>query len=101
MAKEINILEPTLSFGTYGIAQCQIEIVEDGVTSSARLYTFNISEFSAFCDSVAVNYGSIHFGRHLVSLSNGDFQKVSYNGGIVANSYLCVAALAQAVGDLT
>ena len=89
-----------MGFGTFGMASCQVEIVENGVATSTRLYYFNIAEFSALADSTNVNYGSIHFGQHQLTLSNGDYTTVSYNGGAVANPYLAVYNLAEAVAQL-
>ncbi len=73
MGKEINILAPELGFGSFGIAKVQVEITENEETISSRLYYFNIAEFSAFCDTVNTEFGSIHFGQHYIGLSNGDY----------------------------
>lgn len=100
MAITINILVPNLAFGGYGMASCQVEILDGVTTTSSRLYYFNINEFSAFVDSVAVNYASIHFGQHHLSLSNGDYNVVQYNSSTKTNAYTAVSDLAQAVSEL-
>ena len=100
MVKTINILAPSLTFGTFGMASCQVEIDQDGVPLSARQYFFNIGQFSAFVDSIAPNYGSVHFGKHLLDLSNGDYNVIQYNGINQATPYLAMSQLASAVADL-
>lgn len=101
MAKSINISAPNLGFGSFGMASCQVEITENGTALSTRLYYFNIHEFSAFADTVNVNYGSIHFGQHQITLSNGDYTTLLYSGTPVTNAYQVVDNLAQAVLALT
>ena len=100
MGKEINILAPELGFGSFGMAKVQVDITEDSQPISTRLYYFNIAEFSSYCDSVNINWGSLHFGQHYIALSNGEFTEVRYNGGIVENPYLAVYELSEAIAQL-
>ncbi len=101
MATSINFLAPELGFGSFGIAKCQVEIL-DGITPiSTRLYYFNVNEFCAFVDATASNYASVHFGQHVVNLSNGDYDTIYYNGGAAANTYIAINDLAEAVAQLT
>lgn len=100
MSQTINILAPELGFGTFGMAKCQVEITEDGTPVSSRLYYFNINEFSAYIDSVNTNYGSIHFGQHPITLSNGTFTVVQYNGATKSSPNEAVYELAEAVAQL-
>ena len=100
MATSINFGAPELGFGSFGVAKCQVEIQENGVPTSTRLYYFNVNEFCAFVDTTAVNYASVHFGQHVVNLSNGDYDVIQYNGGTVANPYLAISNLAEAVAQL-
>ena len=101
MATTINFLPPELGFGTFGIAKCQVEI-RDGLTPiSTRLYYFNVNEFCAFVDATAANYASVHFGQHVVNLSNGDYDVIKYDETIKSSPYSAIADLAEAVAQLT
>jgi hypothetical protein len=100
MATSINFGAPELGFGSFGVAKCQVEIQENGVAISTRLYYFNVNEFCAFVDTTAVNYASVHFGQHVINISNGDYDTIYYNGGSVANPYLAIYALAEEVAQL-
>ena len=101
MARTINFAAPELGFGTFGIAKCQVEIL-DGITpTSTRVYFFNISEFCAFVDATAAKYASVHFGQHVVNLSNGDYDVIKYDGTIKSSPYSAIADLAEAVAQLT
>jgi hypothetical protein len=100
MATTINFAAPELGFGTFGIAKCQVEILDGLTPTSTRLYFFNISEFSAFVDATSTNYASVHFGQHVVNLSNGDYDVIKYDNTIKTTPYSAIADLAEAVAQL-
>ena len=69
MGQTINILAPVLKFGSFGIASVLVSITENGVPVSTRFYYFPVTQFSSVADSVAVNYASLHFGKHNLDVS--------------------------------
>ena len=100
MGQTINIYPPELAFGSFGVAKCQVDIIENGSPVSTRYYYFAVNQFSSIADSVAPNYATIHFGKHSLDVSNGLYTSYFYNGGAQASAYALVIALSVAVGDL-
>lgn len=100
MAKTINIQPPTLRFGVTPIGSIQVTITEGATTIANRFYLFSLSNFSAVVDEVAQNYAQLHFGAHVLDISNGNFSTYLYAGAPVLNSYQLALAVAEAVGDL-
>jgi hypothetical protein len=102
MGQTINILEPTLKFGSFGIASIQVSITDNGVPVATRFYYFSVYEFLAVADSVSTNYASLHFGiQHNLDISNGIYSTYLYNGGSQPSAHELVIAVAEAVGAIT
>ena len=100
MGQTINILTPVLKFGSFGIASVLVSITENGVPVSTRFYYFPVTQFSSVADSVAVNYASLHFGKHNLDVSNGLYTTYLYNGGSQTSAHELVIAVSEAVGEL-
>lgn len=100
MGQRINILAPVLKFGSFGIASVQVSITENNVPVSTRFYYFPVTQFSSVADSVAVNYASLHFGKHNLDVSNGIYTEYYYNGGVQTSAHELVIAVSEAVGEL-
>lgn len=100
MAQTINIQAPTLAFGGFGIASCQVDIIENGTPISTRYYYFPVGQFSSIADSVAANYASLHFGKHTLDVNNGQFSTFIYGGASQASAYALVLAVSQDVAAL-
>lgn len=101
MGKAINVLAPTQGFTNTAMLTVQVDIVENGTTLSSRFYTFHNSQFSAYLDEYTQTIASIHFGAHVLTISNGDYTSFNYNGSAVTYPSEIVSNLVSAIGDLT
>ncbi len=96
MAQSINLQTPVLGFGSFGVAQCTVQILEGATPITTIVYYFPISHFSSQCDLVNVNIASIHFGDHVLNISNGQFSAWNLDG--VSQS--SISALVNAFSDI-
>jgi hypothetical protein len=101
MGKAINVLTPTQGFTNTEIITVQVNITEGSTTLSSRFYTFHNSQFCAYLDDYTQTIASIHFGEHVLTISNGDFTSFNYNGSAVNYPSEIVSNLVSAIGDLT
>ena len=101
MGKAINVLSPSQGFTNTGILTVQVNITEGSTTLSSRFYTFHNSQFCAYMDDYTQTIASIHFGEHVLTISNGDFTSFNYNGAPVNYPSEVVSLLVAAIGDLT
>jgi hypothetical protein len=96
----INILTPTLRFGTTPIISIQVQILDGATTLASRYYFCAQSDFSAVVDEVAANYASLHFGTHVLDVNNGNYSGWFYNGATRVSPYALALEVAEAVADL-
>ena len=101
MGLSINLLTPTLGFGSFGIASCTVEIADNGSPITTRAYWFALSDFASQCDVDNTNIASVHFGIHVVNISNADYSSYSLDGTPQASIYALVNAFSDVVANLT
>lgn len=100
MARVITFQAPSLGFGTFGIASIQMDVAVDSVTTTSRLYYFNIGQFSAFVDTANPNYASLHFGGHVVTINSADYDTFISPNGTVASAAVLGSDVAEAIAQL-
>lgn len=67
---------------------------------SQRFYYFNMAEYCAYADNYTPIFGSIHFGRHSINISNGDYDTFHYNGGDVITPAAIISSVSEAIANL-
>ena len=100
MGKTINITAPgVLDAGS--LIQLAVIITEGSTTISERWYSFDIREFSSIYDSYTPNIGVINFGnKQALTLSNGDYTTVKYDGSTATDIAALVSQLTAAMAAI-
>jgi hypothetical protein len=101
MALTIDIATPVLGFGAFGLASCTVQILDGATPVTTRVYRFSLTNFSSDCDTVNADIASIHFGSHVLNISNGDYSSFNMDGVPKASIYALVNDFSDAVANLS
>lgn len=101
MGLSINLQTPVVGFGTFGLTKGNVEITNGGVAVTTRVFTFALSHFSCECDIVNENIASIHYGNHVLNISNGEYTELYLDGVAKSSIYELVNAYSEIVTGLS
>jgi hypothetical protein len=100
MANTITI-SPALQIGGNYFVETVITVTDGATTISDKHYFYSANTVSAVYYDDNPDIGIIHMGNHQVTLSNGDYSTLIWNGNTYASIDLLVAAFIADVAQYT
>ena len=102
MANTLTISAPTVVGGSASFISINFKVTDGATTLSDTFYYFHANTLSTVYDNSAVNIAVLYFGpQHIVTMSNGDYATIIYDGTPQANVVTAAASVVAAIAPFT